>query len=65
MWEDGKTRKLCQVMARTLDGQAKEDWRELMEDRDDDWEEENQKGKFIRKLQGIGSATFGPKASSS
>ncbi len=24
MWEDGKTRKLCQVMA-TLDGQAKED----------------------------------------
>ena len=62
MWEDGKTRKLCQVMARTLDRQAEEDWRELMEDLDDDWEEENQKGKFIRMLQGLGSATFGPKA---
>ncbi len=43
MWEDGKVRKLCQVMARTLNGQAEEDLRELMEDREDNWEEENQK----------------------
>ncbi len=62
MWEDRKSRKLCQVMARALDGQAREDWQELVNEQNDDWDEEEQKRKFIQMPQSLGLAKFDPKA---
>ncbi len=46
MWEDGKSKKLCQTMSRALEGQVQDDWQELVNDRDD-WDEDKQKKKFI------------------
>ena len=50
MWEDGKSKKLCQTMSRALEGQVRDDWQELVNDRDN-WNEDEQKKKFIRMLQ--------------
>jgi hypothetical protein len=61
MWEDGKSKKLCQTMSRALVGQVQDDWQELVNNRDD-WDEDEQKKKFIRMLQNLGSRTFGPNA---
>ena len=50
MWEDGKSKKLCQTMSRALEGQVRDDWQELVDDRDD-WDKNEQKEKFIRMLK--------------
>jgi hypothetical protein len=50
MWEDRKSKKLCQTMLRALEGQVRDDWQELVNDRDN-WNEDEQKKKFIRMLQ--------------
>jgi hypothetical protein len=60
MWEDKKSKKFCQTMSRALKGQVQDDWQELVNDQDD-WDEDEQKKKFIRMLQNLGSRTFGPK----
>ncbi len=46
MWEDGKSKKLCQTMSRALEGQVRDDWQKLVNDQDD-WDEDEQKKKFI------------------
>jgi hypothetical protein len=61
MWEDGKSKKLRQTMLRALEGQVRDDWQELVNDRDN-WDEDEQKKKFVQMLQNLGSRTFGPKA---
>ncbi len=48
-------------MLRALKGQVRDDWQELVNDQDD-WNEDEQKKRFIRMLQNLGSRTFGPKA---
>jgi hypothetical protein len=32
MWEDGKSKKLCQTMLRALEGQVQDNWQELVND---------------------------------
>jgi len=62
MWGDAqKAKKLCQTMSRALEGQVRDDWQELVNNRSD-WNATQQKGKFLTMLQKLGQQTFGPKA---
>ena len=62
MWDDApKSKKLCQTMSRALEGQVRDDWMELVNDRAD-WNDADQKEKFLTMLQKLGQQTFGPKA---
>jgi hypothetical protein len=62
MWNDAaKAKKLCQTMSRALEGQVRDDWQELVNDRAN-WNAAQQKEKFLTMLQGLGQQTFGPKA---
>jgi hypothetical protein len=62
MWDDApKAKKLCQTMSRALEGQVRDDWQELGNDRAD-WNDADQKQKFLTMLQKLGQQTFRPKA---
>jgi hypothetical protein len=45
MWEDGKSKKLCQTTSRAWEGQVRDDWHELVNNQDN-WDEDEQKKKF-------------------
>ncbi len=54
MWDDApKAKKLCQTMARALEGQVRDDWQELVNDRAD-WNAADQKQQFLTMLQKLG-----------
>ncbi len=62
MWDDApKAKKLCQTMSRALEGQVRDDWQELGNDRAD-WNDADQKQQFLTMLQKLGQQAFGPKA---
>ncbi len=60
MWENEKSKKLAQTMLQALEGQVRDDWQEIMSERDK-WDEDEQKQKFVQMLQTVGTKTFGPK----
>ena len=62
MWENEMSKKLAQTMSQALEGQVRDDWQEIMSERDK-WDEDEQKQKFVQMLQTLGTKTFGPKAS--
>ena len=61
LWEEGKSRKLAQTMARALDDQAREEWQTITSEIDN-WEGDDMKAVFIQLLQRLGQQVFGPTA---
>jgi hypothetical protein len=59
LWIDGKSRKLSQVMARTLDDQVREEWQTITSELND-WDQAEMKAIFIQLLQRLGTQVFGP-----
>ena len=61
LWEEGKSQKLTQMMARALDNQAREEWQQITSEMDD-WQQEDMRRQFIRLLQRLAAQVFGPTA---
>ncbi len=61
MWENERSKKLAQTMSWALEGQMQDNWQEIMSERNN-WDEDEQKQKFVQMLQNLGTKTFDPKA---
>ncbi len=60
MWENGKSRKLAQMISQALNGQLRGNWQEFIGEKDD-WDNNAMKEQFIKMLQNLGTKTFGAK----